>query len=472
MKKFLFMCLMSAVCLSQTFAENEVKNVPAQVTETRAGAFSGGTGSEQDPYLISKPEDLVELSNNVNSSAGMFFKMTNDIDMSSVKDFAPIGNNLNGADPTMFMGVFDGCGYTIRNLVMDYEGMGIYNQGIALFGIVMQATIKNIRIEDSSFIGYGMVAPVVAVSFGSTIQNCHTGKNVTATAEKLGAAGIIAFTMMSKSVIEDCSSETTVVAHFVQGGVASGIIACVSEGADGTLIRRCVNYGDVTSDADCAAGILPLVEYPAVVEDCVNFGTIVSNVGGTGIAYYATKPDKDYLIVRNSYNVGEIIGQEIEKVDAVCLGNVFQGGGEESCKVENCFYASDTNGATSRTATAMLSADMKSQDFVDKLNNGRADASWCIKEGVANGFPLPYESSVTSGIENVAVASSVSVSYNAGIVTVSGAKVGDRFTVVDMSGRTVMMTEAQNSELTINLSNVPAGVYIIGNGSVSKKIVK
>ena len=475
MKKVLVMFLMSTLGLTQTMADNQVKDVViAQATETRASAFSGGEGTEENPYLISTAEDLVQLSADVNAAQvhqGHFFKMTNDIDMSSVERFLPIGNNHGkGADVKCFMGIFDGQDYTVKNLNCNYEGMGLNYQGVGMFGLTMQATVKNVRIEDSKFIGYGMVGAIVSAPIGSTIQNCHVGQNVIVTAEKLGAGGVCGVALLMPSTIEDCSSAATVFAGDAGGG-AAGIIAGVSQDAGGTKIKRCVNFGEVTSDNDFAAGVLAMIEQPAVIEDCVNFGDINTLKGATGIAYFAVTTGKHSLLIDNCYNVGEMIGGDPDYMDAISLGNVYVGGDPEHSVITNCFFAEDVNEAKSNVAIGMQSADMLTQDFVDKLNNGREDGPWCIVEGVAFGFPVPFAGIIPTSIDNVE-ASAAAINYNAGVVTVSGAKVGEKFAVVDMAGRTVKMAEAQNGVLTIDMNNLPAGVYAISNGTISKKIVK
>ena len=80
-------------------------------------------------YLIGTPDELVAFSELVNSgerSANAV--LTQDIDMSGVEDFAPIGTYINNSDlaaigisyPEItnysYQGTFDGDGYTIKNL--------------------------------------------------------------------------------------------------------------------------------------------------------------------------------------------------------------------------------------------------------------------------------------------------------------------------------------------------------------------
>lgn len=76
--------------------------------------YSGGTGIESDPYLISTPERLNQLRIEVNGGdayENTYFKLSQDIDL---KDFDNDGTTSNGnfipigASSTPFKGYFDG----------------------------------------------------------------------------------------------------------------------------------------------------------------------------------------------------------------------------------------------------------------------------------------------------------------------------------------------------------------------------
>lgn len=475
MKKVLVMLLMSTLGLTQTMADNNTmvkkfSNVATAVAETRASAFSGGAGTQEDPYLISTAEDLNQFSadvQNKNMYEGKYFKMTNDIDMSATENFLPIGNNIESSDVKAFCGTFDGNNFTITGLKCDYKGVN--SIGVAMFGVTMNATIKNLRMNDCSFSADALVAPVVAVAMGTTVQNCHIGNNVVVDAYKMfNAGGVVCGAMGMPCTIEDCSSAADVHAKSYTAG---GILSAISEQAGGTVVRRCVFYGKSES-FETVAGIVALLEQPGVIEDCANFGQIISGTGAAGIQYVYNSQAKDFVKVSNCYNAGLVQGVDEDHQDAVSFGNIYHGGGEGSCTVTNCYYEDTMSGASSITSTAMTAAEMKTTDFVEKLNNGRTEGPWCIIEGVADGFPVPFAGLIPTSIKDVE-ASAAAISFNAGVATVAGVKAGDKFAVVDMAGRTVKMAVAQNNgNLTIDMTNLPAGVYAIGNGSISKKIVK
>ena len=65
----------------------------------QAPAFSGGEGTQANPYLVKTVEDLKALSKAVeedkNTFAGKFFRMENDINLAGVEDLRPIGNGFD-----------------------------------------------------------------------------------------------------------------------------------------------------------------------------------------------------------------------------------------------------------------------------------------------------------------------------------------------------------------------------------------
>lgn len=99
-----------------------------------AESFAGGAGTANDPYQIATAEQLNEVRNH--STAGKYFVLTADIDLSSMGNWVPIPN---------FQGVFDGNGYVISKL---YIYSTQYNVG--LFERTTGATLKNIWLEDIS----------------------------------------------------------------------------------------------------------------------------------------------------------------------------------------------------------------------------------------------------------------------------------------------------------------------------------
>ena len=75
-----------------------------------------GEGTEEEPYLIRTADDLVDLWKYVSEkkldTAGLCFRMTQDINMKNISDWRGIADNVTAG----FRGHFDGAGYAVWNL--------------------------------------------------------------------------------------------------------------------------------------------------------------------------------------------------------------------------------------------------------------------------------------------------------------------------------------------------------------------
>ncbi len=91
--------------------------------------YAGGSGTKNDPYLISNDMELAKLARDVNNGntsqafLGKYFKLTADIDLSG-GIWMPIGkyyySNGNGNN-RLFFGKFDGNGHVIKNMHIQWE---------------------------------------------------------------------------------------------------------------------------------------------------------------------------------------------------------------------------------------------------------------------------------------------------------------------------------------------------------------
>ena len=79
---------------------------------TTWGQFSGGSGTQVDPYLISSANDLQTIGLN-SIYWNKHFKLTVDLDLTG-RVMTPIGTQL-----MPFSGTFDGSDYTISKLTID-----------------------------------------------------------------------------------------------------------------------------------------------------------------------------------------------------------------------------------------------------------------------------------------------------------------------------------------------------------------
>ena len=143
-----------------------------------------GSGSKEEPFLISKIEHLVWMGENITNVSAKCFRLAADIDASETKGwnngrgFLPIGythENKKAYASYPFRGCFDGGGHVISNLFINRK-----EQGAALFariGTPVQnfdfstnvlenlaqrskefATIKDLALVNCSFFGKDLAA--------------------------------------------------------------------------------------------------------------------------------------------------------------------------------------------------------------------------------------------------------------------------------------------------------------------------
>ena len=171
----------------------------------RMPKYSGGNGTEDDPWQISSVKDLQTLANTINNGDaakfdanctdtgdgipgnyhGYYFKQTVDLNLSRIENWDPIG--YSGS--FYFAGNYDGGGYTITGAKStgkvdernedDTEFYGCATAGI--FGWVAFGSVENLHVENANFVAtgqnnYSYVGGIAAVAFAASIENC-TVKN-------------------------------------------------------------------------------------------------------------------------------------------------------------------------------------------------------------------------------------------------------------------------------------------------------
>ena len=117
-------------------------------------------------YEIDDADALTALATYVNGGGttdGLTFKLTDDIDMISVENFAPIGNTSANA----FKGTYDGDNHKIGNLVISDTG-----SAAGLFGYVGSGgTVKGVTLEDANITSTGYVGGITGRNEGGTIED-------------------------------------------------------------------------------------------------------------------------------------------------------------------------------------------------------------------------------------------------------------------------------------------------------------
>lgn len=204
--------------------------------------LSGGSGTQDDPWLISTAADLKALADYINSGNatdcdadadvcggvgnfhGYYFKQTADIDLQGV-EWDPIG--YDGEEGSYFAGNYDGSNYVIRNAAFDGKDNDSRNC-VGIFGWVAFGSVSNLHIENVAFSSSGLarqyVGGLAGVVFDSSITNCsvkNSTLNSARTIRNTTRAGAL-IASVAGGTIKECSAENNQV---ISTSYAGGLIA-------------------------------------------------------------------------------------------------------------------------------------------------------------------------------------------------------------------------------------------------------
>lgn len=371
--------------------------------------YTGGTGTEADPYLISSEQDLALLAKKTNEEAtdyaGCYFKLTMDLDLGGTA-WAPIGHNTDGT--TTFRGTFDGDGHTISGLNCQSE-----NNFGGLFGKVQGATIKNLTVTGTLVSSVKYAGGIVGLAHkGSTIYNCHSE---IASIKGTTAGGIAGRTQDAGdggafNVIKDCTSSSKV--EIISGNdcYGGGII-----GAAGAVeVTWCINRGDVTGLEGTTKtmmlggiiGVQGASRATGHLRNCYNTGSVTAlSLDGTttyaggliGRAAHVTDSE-----IENSFNTGSVsvVDSNNAAVDGKygsLIGHI-----RNIAFISNCYTsisytdypevaADDFASVETGNITVLTEAQMKGPDAVTNMKLG---AGWVSE---ASDYPSIDLASATDG---------------------------------------------------------------------------
>lgn len=241
---------------------------------TTASGFAGGTGMENDPWLIENAEQLAYLAQQVNKGKDyqrVHFRLVSDLDLSG-KEWTPIGTDGNP-----FWGGFDGGGHTITGMKIT----GKEASYVGLFGECHNFTtassyIKSVTVKGANISGKSFVGAIAGV--GANISDCYSIENTICARRQVG--GVCGSLIGNISGCYNSSSVSGI-------STAGGIMGTASyEGNVGNgVVQYCYNIGAVTvSQQDSyVGGITGASANRYDISNCLNCGKITGNgknVGG------------------------------------------------------------------------------------------------------------------------------------------------------------------------------------------------
>lgn len=358
------------------------------------------------------PDGFTGIYNNENldairsNPAGRYILM-NDIDLSSVANWQPIGD-----ETSPFSGVFYGNGHTIKNLTVTITPKTKYDVkkcGIGLFGFVDGAVIANVNLESVNIsinfpyeAGYPTGA-VAGVCNSSKILDCSASGNIKSTlGGEYNLGGIVGWvTGKGNSLIANCVNNTNIVAVGEMDENAFGFAVAYTVEIGGiagsvyqnNVITRCINNGTINIEpihVARAGGIVGSAYYNAPIIDCGNTGdiTVSKNAFAGGICGYSHS-------ISNCYNAGSIT---VTNADFVRLGGIagatkFKADDDTKDKyfnatdaeIANCYYINEFNTAVFNadegvltSVNALTAEEMKNQSSYTGFD---FENVWTITQG-------------------------------------------------------------------------------------------
>ena len=311
--------------------------------------FAGGSGTENDPYLIETTEHL----NNVRIYTDAHYKLIEDIVFSD-EDFIENGafyNNGLGWLPIDFSGVFDGNNHTIQALSITVTESPDKELSFGLFGNISYAKVCNIvMLNTSIFINnnhYTYVGCIAGNAYKSDISNCSVEGNITVKNTRMSCAlyaggivgdassGSVTFVKSKVNITTEGNDRIGgICGNFGNGSISSatnygnlsgtstmgGIVGETST----STIEHCTNYGslysrlplDRTSSSSTCGGIVGDALGKTYINLCSNHGNVLSDAvedgwsTAAGIVAFADSTTSDETSkISKCYNSGEISAQ-------------------------------------------------------------------------------------------------------------------------------------------------------------------
>lgn len=321
-------------------------------------AYSGGHGTSGNPYRISTPQDLINLGN-ITDDYDKHFILTNDIDLAgytfNTAVVAPAVLSGDDVEYIWFTGVFDGAGFSIKNMTINGNAGNYY---LGLFGLVyLNGEVKNLGVENINITGgidSSCLGGLCAANAG-TIVNCYAIGNVTGDGFYVG--GLCGW---NASTINNCYATGSVIGNDYVGGLCgyneyesqfgfnSDITCCYSTGnvtgndyvgglcghnEDG-FITNCYTTGNVNGSGK-VGGLCGSTD-DGTIANCYATGSVTGNDYVGGVCGYNSNSN-----IATCYSIGSVSGSNY-------LGGVCGGVRDHYSYVYNCFWNTEiqTGGVT------------------------------------------------------------------------------------------------------------------------------
>ena len=317
-----------------------------------AFANAGGIATAEDFMAFAAAVNAGESIVNWMNSAGKVV-LLNDIDMSSVTSWTPIGtsafnwasNALSLTSGKMFTGYFDGQGYKIKNFKMVCDN-SVAGGAWGLFGgLGAGAVVENIVFDETCSLEVKATAPtdcglVAGMMWDATVRNITSNASMTFDGnggdnKRMTMAVVgMAFAETDSTVISKVVHNGKIVAaaggNTKNGGTAVHIAGILGFGtnhlnsSDIVAVLDCVNKGDIESATARASGLVAACNRYTHVRGCDTYGNNLNTFKTSGGARLGniTCITGAGSAIYDSRNFGDLISTTSGAVGGVlCLVN-------------------------------------------------------------------------------------------------------------------------------------------------------
>ena len=267
-------------------AEKVIKSGCVNVIELPAsvwyntGRYSGGAGTAASPWIITKPEQMNFIKEDLVAGDIRYFKLGADIDMSGITGWEP----LNYASPYDKQIDFDGADHTISGFTCDYPSYPSFF-GV-LYGACRNVKFVNAVINCSNNTGCGIIG-----GYGGTgdkhadVFRVHVQGEVNFTGNKTGIGGM--FGQLANASLNACSADVNVTSGKNYVGGLCGYI-----GASTVSVENCWTSGSVAGNQRAGGITGGVIKEGSVIRNCYSLSAVSANFCIAGIAGHCNLDQK------------------------------------------------------------------------------------------------------------------------------------------------------------------------------------
>lgn len=303
--------------------------------------FSSGSGTENDPYLITTIEELNNIRQKGYLNTGKFYKLAKDITYQSlsmtnsitISEWQPLGD-----EDTPFVGNFNGnnkritdltitqhkstdvglFGYAVNSNIYDLNldsprVIGNENTGI-LVGNAAYSTIKNITINNFDIDSTNEICGgLVGIAKGTSINNCHleTDSDIFGTTDYCGS---IAGILINNSTVNNSTAKLSNKSELNGSDFVGGLVGYT----ENSKITNSKFYGTIRASSQNVGGIAGQSSNSTIQKCCSLDGSAsgTTNIGGI-CGYISDKTSisqcySEMHLSAGHNNVGGLVGSSYD----------------------------------------------------------------------------------------------------------------------------------------------------------------